>query len=82
MAGGGALSRAQNNNGSYKGGSPVAWPNLRVYPGGKAYAKSDWAAKINERAVAQQMPLLSEFSGYSEWETDARRWTMMLYNRP
>ena len=51
-------------------------------PGGKAYAKSDWATKINERSVAKQMPLLSEFPGYREWGAEARRWTRMLYNRP
>ena len=66
-----------------KGGkSPQTWPNQRGDPGWKAYAKSDRAAKINERSVAKQMPLLGEFPGYSEWETDARRWTSMLYNRP
>ena len=51
-------------------------------PGGKEYAKSDWATKINERSVAKQMPLLSEFPGYREWGAEARRWTRMLYNRP
>ena len=51
-------------------------------PGGKAYAKSDWATKTNEMSVAKQMPLLSEFSGYSEWENEAKRWTRALYNRP
>ena len=68
--------------GSYKGGkSPEACPNLRVGPGGKAYAKSDWATKTNERSIAKQMPLLSEFSGYSVWGEDAERWTRTLYNR-
>ena len=28
------------------------------------------------------MPLLSEFASYVDWEADARRWAMMLYNRP
>ena len=51
-----------------KGGmSPQTWPNLTEDPGGKAYARSDRATKINERSVAKQMPLLSEFPGYSEW---------------
>ena len=47
-----------------------------------AYAKSDWATKINEREVAKQMPLLSEFSGYKDWGDDAKRRAEMLYNRP
>ena len=54
--------------GSYKGGkSPEAWPSLRGYPGGKAYAKSDWEAKTNEGSAAKQIPLLSECSGYIAW---------------
>ena len=41
--------------GSYKGGkSPEAWTNLWVFHGGKAYAKSDWATKTNERPVANK----------------------------
>ena len=56
--------------------------NLRGDHGGKAFAKSEWATKINERSVAKQMPLMGEFSSYSEWETEAQRWTRMLYNRP
>ena len=48
----------------------------------EAYAKSDWATKTNERSVAKQMPLLSEFAGYSAWGDGAKIWTMMLYNRP
>ena len=47
-----------------------------------ANAKSDWATKINGRSVAKQMPLLSGFSGYSEWGYEAERWTRMLYNHP
>ena len=50
--------------------------------GGKAFAKSERAAKINEISVAKQMPLMSEFSSYSVWGTEAPRWTRMLYNRP
>ena len=65
-----------------KGGSPQAWSNLREDPGWKACAKSDWATKTNEMSVGKQMPLLSEFTGYSEWGNEAKIWTMMLYNRP
>ena len=31
-----------------------------------AYARSDWDLKTNERSVAKKMPLLGEFSSYSE----------------
>ena len=41
-------------------------------PGGKAYVKIDWATRTNERADAEQMPLLSEFSGYGERGEDAK----------
>ena len=70
--------------GSYaKGGkSPQAWSNLMDDHGGKAYAKSEWATKTNERSISKQMPLLSEFPGYSEWGNEAKRWTRMLHNRP
>ena len=69
--------------GSYtKGGkSPQTWPNLREDTGGKTNAKSDWATKIKEREVAKQIPLLSEFPGYSVWGMWPR-WTTMLYKRP
>ena len=60
--------------GSYKGWkSPGAWPNLIVCPGGKAYAKSDWATKTNERSIAKQMPSSGEFSRYSVWAEEAKR---------
>ena len=42
----------------------------------------DWALKTNERAIAKNMPLLSEYANYGDSGTDARRWEMMLYNRP
>ena len=32
--------------------------------------------------LAKNMPLLSEFSRYGELEFAAKRWAMMLYNRP
>ena len=28
------------------------------------------------------MPLLSEFTDYADWEIDAKRWARMLYSRP
>ena len=28
------------------------------------------------------MPLLSEHANYGDWETEAKRWSTMLYNRP
>ena len=53
-----------------------------TYPGEKAYRDSDRALKTNERPLAKNMHLLSEFSRYVDWETDAKRWETMLYNRP
>ena len=67
--------------GKGKGGKHLgAWPNTfnpptsRADPVGEAYAASNWALKTNERSVAKQMPLLSEFPSYSEWGKEARRW--------
>ena len=66
-----------------RGGKPSQkGPNLMGGPGGKAFADSERDVEINERAVARQMPLLSEFSSYSAWEIEAQRWARMLYNRP
>ena len=56
--------------------------NRKTDPGGKARKDSDRALKTNERSVATNMPLLSEYANYGDWETDAERWEMMLYNRP
>ena len=54
----GANMPGAQNKGSYKGGkSPESWPNLRGDPGGKAYAKSDWATKTTEGSTPEQMPL-------------------------
>ena len=66
-----------------KGGrqSPM-WSNLKVDPGGKAFEDSEWSSKLNGRSVMQTMPLLSEFARYCDWDTEARRWAMMLYNHP
>ena len=51
-------------------------------PGGKAFSDSEWVVKINERSVAKAMHLLSDCASYSEWEIEAQRWAMMLYNSP
>ena len=58
------------------------WKNLKTEHGDQAYKDSDRALKINEGAIAKNMPLLSEFSNYDGWETDTTRWVMVLYNRP
>ena len=65
------------------------WPNTfnpptsRADPVGEAYSASNWAIKTNERSVAKQMPLLSEFSSYIEWGgEEERRWARTLYNHP
>ena len=39
----------------------------RPDPAGGAYDRSEWALKTNERSIVNHMPLLSEFSSYSEW---------------
>ena len=57
-------------------------PTTRADPVGEAYDASNCALKTNERSVAKQMPLLGEFPSYSEWGTEARRWTKTLYNHP
>ena len=57
-------------------------PNLRMDPVGEAYGASNWALKTNERSMVKQMPLLGEFSSYSEWGEEARRWSKSLYNHP
>ena len=64
---GGQARQTQKREAVTKGKSPQAWPNIRDDPRGKAYAKSDWAAKTNEGSVARRIPLLSGRSGYSEW---------------
>ena len=56
--------------------------NLKADPGGKSYKDSDWSLKTNERAVAKDMPLLSGYANYGDWETDDERWAMTLYNHP
>ena len=39
----------------------------RPDPVGEACARIEWALNTNEMSVVKQMPLLGEFSGYSEW---------------
>ena len=73
----------RNKDSFAKGGNPNPIGGTpRTDPGGKAYRDIDWALKTNERAVATNMALLSEFTNYGDWATDARRWPAMLYNRP
>ena len=81
--GGGSIPIPQHKGSFAEGGNPMSTGgNLKADPGGKAYTDSDWALKTNGRAVAKNMPWLSEYANYSDCETDAERWAMMLYNRP
>ena len=50
--------------------------------GGLIFEPSAWAQKINERAPVGNMPLMSEFASCKGWETAAKRWKNLLYNRP
>ena len=73
----------QHEGGFAKGGDPMFMGgSLKTDPGCKAYEDRDFALKINERPVSKNMPLLSEFANYGDYETDAKRWVGMLYNRP
>ena len=56
--------------------------NLKTDPGGKAYGDSERDLKTNESAILKNMPLLSEYANYGDWENAANSWAMMLYNRP
>ena len=67
---------------SQKGNKNQIGKTLRDDPGGKARRDSDRALKTYERSVAGNMPLLSEFTNYSEWGEDARRRATMLRNLP
>ena len=59
------------DKGKQKGGKHLSgWTSQhapRQDPAGDAYARSDLALKTNERSVVKQIPLLGEFSSYSEW---------------
>ena len=57
-------------------------PTMRTDPDWEAYGSSNWALKTYERSMVKQMPLLSEFSSYSEWGEEARRRSRSLYNHP
>ena len=57
-------------------------PTSRADTVGQAYSASNWALGTNERSVAKQIPLLSEFPSYSEWGGEARRWARALYIQP
>ena len=67
---------------SKKGKPTLMGENLQTDHGGKAYGDSDCDLKTNERALAKNMPLLSGYANYGDWETDATRWAMMLHSRP
>ena len=55
----------------------------RQDPAVEVYARSNWDLKTNERSAVKQMPLLGEFSSYSEWgKEEAKRWAETLYNHP
>ena len=62
---------------NFPGGCPktATTPTIRAAPAGEVYGASNWALKTNERSVAKQMPLLSEFPSYSEWgdQEDGRK---------
>ena len=55
---------------------------LKTDPGGLIYEPSAWALKTSERPHVGNMPLLFEFSCYSNWDPAARRWSKLLYNHP
>ena len=63
-------------------GHSSGWTNQRQDPAGEVYARSDWALKTKEMSAVKQMPLLSEFSSYSEWGKEAKRRAKTLYNHP
>ena len=66
-----------------KGGSQnPAGRTISEDHGCKVYKDSDWGVKTNERSLARNMPVLSEFTRYGEWGTSSKRWANMLYNRP
>ena len=71
-------------NGSFaKGGNQNPMGRApRTDPGGNAYQYSDLALKTNEVYLPKNMPLIREFPRNLDWETDAKRWAMMLYNHP
>ena len=73
-----------HHKGSFaKGEKPeLMGENLKTDPGGRAYEDIDCDLKTNERALAKNMPLLSEYTNYGDWATDAARWARMLRNHP
>ena len=71
------------HKGSFERGVPNVYRgNLKTDHGGKAYKDIDCDLKTSEKAVAENMPLLSEYANYGERETDSERRAMTLYNRP
>ena len=83
MDGGQSIPPTQNKGSYAKGGKPtLVGENLQTDPGCKAYRDSEWDFKTNGRAIAKNMHLLSEYTNYGDWETEATRRPMMLYNLP
>ena len=62
------------NKGDRKGKTLTWMGKPKTRPGGGVHARSDWSLKTNERSAAKQMPLLGEFSRYSEWGKEAKMW--------
>ena len=70
----GKHSRAENED-MRKGGKHIpARPSQRKYPAADVYARSDWGLMANGLSIASQMPFRGEFSGYSEWWEESKRW--------
>ena len=66
-----------------KGGKPTyGGTHLKTDHGGKAYEDSERDLKTNGRGIVKNIPLLSEYANYGDWEAEAKRCPMMLYNRP
>ena len=62
---GGARTPPRNKGSFAKGGGPnPAGRTLKAGTGGKAYRDRERDLKTNERSVAANMPLLSEFPNY------------------
>ena len=65
--GGESIPTPQHKGSFAKGGNPALMGgNLKTDPGGKDYKDRDWALKTNERAVAKNRPLLSEYANYGD----------------
>ena len=54
----------------------------RTDHGGEVYRDSDWALRPNGGTLANNMPILREFTRYGEWGGASKRWAKVLYIRP